>query len=53
MIKQVELDAVFPGRLPAVTYDNGLENASHDKINEALGTKSYFCKPYHRGEKAA
>jgi IS30 family transposase len=31
--------------------DNGLENAQHEEINEALGCKSYFCEPYHSWEK--
>jgi IS30 family transposase len=37
----------------SITYDNGLENALHNKINGALGTKSYFCKPYHSWEKGS
>lgn len=34
-----------------ITYDNGKENTKHEKINELLGTKSYFCAPYHSWEK--
>lgn len=34
-----------------LTYDNGSENASHQKTNRALGTRSYFCEPYHSWEK--
>lgn len=34
-----------------ITYDNGLEFARHDLINELLGCESYFCKPYHSWEK--
>jgi IS30 family transposase len=46
------------GRLPprlrrTLTYDNGLENALHELVNESLGTKSYFCKPYHSWEKGS
>lgn len=34
-----------------ITYDNGCEFAAHEKINEVIGVKSYFCKPYHSWEK--
>lgn len=34
-----------------ITYDNGTENALHEKTSEALGTKAYFCRPYHSWEK--
>jgi transposase, IS30 family len=44
------------GRYPqrarkTITYDNGSENALHLSINQALGTSSYFCRPYHSWEK--
>jgi IS30 family transposase len=35
----------------SVTYDNGLENADHVRLQERLGIKSYFCEPYHSWEK--
>ena len=35
----------------SLTYDNGSENAGHTEINRVLGTKSYFCHPYHSWEK--
>ena len=35
-----------------LTYDNGAENTSHIWVNRVLGTKSYFCEPYHSWEKA-
>jgi IS30 family transposase len=46
------------GRLPSglrrsITYDNGLENVLHELTNKVLGTKSYFCKPYHSWEKGS
>jgi IS30 family transposase len=46
------------GLLPAymrktITYDNGTENALHEKTNVILGTKSYFCKAYHSWEKGS
>ena len=35
----------------SITYDNGSENALHQDLNRLLGTKSYFCSPYHSWEK--
>jgi len=37
--------------LSTITYDNGSEFASHEKINKALNIKSFFCNPYHSWEK--
>ena len=34
-----------------ITYDNGLEFASHQQVSQALGASSYFCRPYHSWEK--
>lgn len=34
-----------------LTYDNGCENVEHEKVNAVLGTRSYFCAPYHSWEK--
>lgn len=34
-----------------ITYDNGSENTDHEKTNDVLGTRSYFCAPYHSWEK--
>ena len=34
-----------------ITYDNGSENVEHRRINEVLGTQSYFCNPYRSWEK--
>lgn len=36
-----------------ITYDNGLENVHHEAVNKFLGTKSYFCQPYHSWEKGS
>lgn len=36
-----------------ITYDNGSENVEHLRINNVLGTKSYFCEPFHSWEKAS
>ncbi len=38
-------------RVHTVTYDNGLEFSQHGLVNELLGSKSYFCKPYSSWEK--
>lgn len=35
----------------SITYDNGCENVEHQRVNEVLKTKSYFCNPYHSWEK--
>jgi IS30 family transposase len=35
----------------SITYDNGSENVEHEAVNATLGTKSYFCAPYHSWEK--
>lgn len=34
-----------------ITYDNGTENTLHLKVNRKLGTRSYFCAPFHSWEK--
>lgn len=36
-----------------ITYDNGSENVEHERINQALGTRSYFCNPFHSWEKGS
>ena len=36
-----------------ITYDNGLENVKHEQVNKTLGTRSYFCNPYHSWEKGS
>lgn len=46
------------GRLPrhmrqTITYDNGSENVEHILVNKRLGTRSYFCEPYHSYEKGS
>jgi IS30 family transposase len=35
-----------------ITYDNGSENVEHGAINTVLGTRSFFCEPFHSWEKA-
>lgn len=36
-----------------ITYDNGSENVEHQRTNRILGTKSYFCTPFHSWEKGS
>lgn len=44
----------YPKRLRrTITYDNGSENVEHEMINSNLGTKSYFCNPFHSWEKGS
>lgn len=38
-------------QLLTITYDNGSEFCWHDKVNQALKTKSFFCNPYSSWEK--
>lgn len=35
----------------SITYDNGSENTEHVRTNKILGTRSYFCEPFHSWEK--
>jgi len=36
-----------------ITYDNGSENVDHETLNAILGTRSYFCNPFHSWEKGS
>ena len=36
-----------------ITFDNGKENAFHEKITDALKCKCYFCHPYASYEKGS
>lgn len=37
----------------SITYDNGFENLEHHHVNQILGTRSYFCHPFHSWEKGS
>lgn len=37
--------------LKTITYDNGTENTEHLGVNAILGTRSYFCTPFHSWER--
>ncbi len=42
----------YPQRLRlSLTYDNGSENTDHVRTNRVLGTRSYFCEPFHSWER--
>jgi transposase, IS30 family len=42
----------FPQKVRrSLTYDNGTENTNHLETNQVLGTKSFFCAPFHSWEK--
>ena len=42
----------YPKKLRrTITYDNGQENVEHVYVNKVLGTRSYFCQPFHSWEK--
>lgn len=44
--------AQYPARLRlSLTYDNGSENTEHRRVNVVLGTRSFFCAPFHSWEK--
>ncbi len=38
-------------KVSSITYDNGLEFARHELVNELLECESYFCKPYRSWQK--
>lgn len=48
--KLIQHDKKF---VKSITYDNGTENYQHMSIDKKLGTKSYFCLPYHSWEKGS
>lgn len=48
---QTVLSPLPPHLRRSITYDNGSENAEHFELNREIGTKSYFCAPYHSWEK--
>jgi IS30 family transposase len=35
----------------SLTYDNGSENTEHLQTNHVLGSRSYFCEPFHSWER--
>jgi IS30 family transposase len=42
-----------PSLRRSVTYDNGTENIEHHLLNREIGTRSFFCNPYHSWEKGS
>lgn len=47
------LSEIPPQARLSITYDNGLEFASHEQVNQQLNTQSYFCNPYSSWEKGS
>lgn len=46
--------SVFPKAMRlTITYDNGSENADHERINEVLEIQSYFCDAYASYQKGS
>lgn len=45
------LENVPPGLRQSVTLDNGPENSAYQKVDEALGTNTYFCHPQCASER--
>ena len=44
----------FPEKMRfTITYDNGSENVEHERINDILGTQSYFCDAYASWQKGS
>lgn len=42
----------YPRRVRrTITRDNGSENTDHERVNAVLGTRSYFCAPFHSWER--
>jgi IS30 family transposase len=47
----LRLSTLPAGARKTLTLDNGSENTEHREITRALGTKTYFCAPFHSWEK--
>ena len=45
------LSNVPPKLRRTVTLDNGPENSAHKKVDDVLGTETYFCHPYCSSER--
>lgn len=45
------LGAIPKGMLKSLTFDNGKEFAAFKQLEQALGIKVYFAKPYHSWER--
>ena len=45
--------APFKEILKTITFDNGREFSRHSEIADALGTDTFFTKPYHSWEKGS
>ncbi len=43
----------FGTKVKKLTFDNGKEFCGHSKIDEALGSKSYFARPFASWERGS
>lgn len=46
-----KLNSYAAQRRRTLTLDNGTEQAGHEQVTQALGTKVYFAHPYHAWER--
>ncbi len=51
VIKTVERLSKLRGVSHTITYDNGMEFASHELISKKIGVRCYFATPYHSWER--
>jgi IS30 family transposase len=49
----VELLSPFCAKVNTLTFDNGKEFAAHEKIDQALGSTSFFARPYASWERGS
>ena len=42
---------LYEHKVRSIIYDNGLESAMHELVNDLLDCESYFCRLYHSWEK--
>lgn len=47
----IQLMAPLPHKVHSLTFDNGMEFASHQKIAKELDTECFFATPYHSWER--
>jgi IS30 family transposase len=45
------IESLPEGSFETITFDNGKENASHMKIRDEFGLKTYFCDTYSAWQK--
>lgn len=50
-VSQEIMQALRGHHVFTLTYDNGLEFSQHQKINQVIGSQSFFCRPHASWEK--